>query len=40
MIDTGKNFWTENALIVKLLRRIIYSGVEGRDKFLLNGFPD
>ena len=40
IIDSGKNFWTENALIVKLLRRIIYSGVEGRDNFLLNGFPD
>ena len=40
IIDSGKNFWTENALIVKLVRRIIYSGVEGRDKFLLNGFPD
>ena len=40
IIDSGKNFWTENSLIVKLLRRIIYSGVEGRDKFLLNGFPD
>ena len=40
MIDSGKNFWADHALIVKLLRRIIYSGVEGREKFLLNGFPD
>ena len=40
MIDSGKNFWADHVLIVKLLRRIIYSGVEGREKFLLNGFPD
>jgi hypothetical protein len=40
MIDSGKNFWADHVLIVKLLRRIIYSGVDGREKFLLNGFPD
>jgi len=40
MIDSGKTFWADQALIVKLLRRVIYSGVEGREKFLLNGFPD
>ncbi len=40
LVDAGKNFWFEHALIVKLLRKIIYSGVEGRDKFLLNGYPN
>jgi len=40
MIDSGKNYWVDHVLIVKLLRRIIYSGVDGREKFLLNGFPD
>jgi adenylate kinase family enzyme len=39
-VDSGKNIWADCSLIVKLLRRVIYSGVEGRDKFLLNGFPD
>lgn len=26
-------------LIVKMLRKIIYSGIEGRDKFILSDFP-
>ena len=27
-------------MIIQILRRVIYSGIEGRDKFLLNGFPE
>jgi adenylate kinase family enzyme len=27
-------------LIVKMLKRNIYSGIEGRDKFILTDFPD
>lgn len=27
-------------LIVKMLRNIIYSGIEGRDKFILSNFPE
>ena len=26
--------------IVKMLKKIIYSGIEGRDKFILSDFPD
>jgi len=27
-------------LIVEMLKKIIYSGIEGRDKFILSDFPD
>ena len=27
-------------LIVKMLKKIIYSGIEGRDKFILKDFPE
>lgn len=29
-----------DSLIVKMLKKIIYSGIEGRDKFILSEFPD
>ena len=29
-----------DGLIVKMLKKIIYSGIEGRDKFILCDFPD
>lgn len=37
MVSTGKNIPVE--MIVRMLKRIIYSG-DGRNKFILSGFPD
>lgn len=39
-INNGRNVWSEPQHIVTLLKRIIYSGVDEHDKFLLIGFPD
>ena len=40
-IAAGKDVKTEmDCLIVKMLKKIIYSGIEGRDKFILSEFPD
>jgi hypothetical protein len=39
-LNEGKNVWSEPAHIVNILKRIIYSGIENNDKFLLIGFPD
>ena len=38
MVSTGKIITAE--MIVKMLRRIIYSGLEHRNKFILTSFPD
>lgn len=38
-IDAGGNPFDNTTLVVEILKRIIYSGVDGRDKFLLQGFP-
>lgn len=40
LLTKGRNVWSEPEEIVKILKKIIYSGVEGNDKFLLIGFPD
>lgn len=32
--------WADPGLIVAILKRIIYSGQDVNDKFLLVGFPD
>lgn len=40
ILNEGKNIWSEPTFIVKILRQIIYSGVESSEKFLLIGFPD
>lgn len=40
LLTKGRNVWSEPLEIVKILKKIIYSGVEGNDKFLLIGFPD
>ncbi len=40
LLTKGRNVWSEPMEIVKILKKIIYSGVEGNDKFLLIGFPD
>jgi hypothetical protein len=40
LLTKGCNVWFEPEEIVKLLKKIIFSGVEGNDKFLLIGFPD
>lgn len=40
LLNDGKNVWSEPAHIVTILKRIIYSGIDGMDKFLLIGFPD
>lgn len=38
LVSAGKAI--SNELIVKMLRKIIYSGIEGRNKFILTDFPD
>ena len=38
LVSAGKPI--QNDLIVKMLRKIIYAGIEGRDKFILTDFPD
>lgn len=38
-IDAGGNPFDNTNLVVEVLKRIIYSGVDGRDRFLLQGFP-
>ena len=38
LVSAGKPI--QNSLIVRMLRKIIYSGIEGRDKFILTDFPD
>jgi adenylate kinase family enzyme len=40
LLNAGKNIWSEPSLIVSSLKKIIYSGVDTHDKFLLVGFPD
>lgn len=40
LLNAGKNIWSEPSLIVSSLKKIIYSGVDSHDKFLLIGFPD
>lgn len=40
LLNSGKNVWSEPAQIVAILKKIIYSGVDHHDKFLLIGFPD
>lgn len=40
-ISAGKDYHRDlDHLIVKMLKRIIYSGIEGREKFILTDFPD
>ena len=40
-ISAGKDYQRDlDDLIVEMLKRIIYSGIEGRDKFILTDFPD
>ena len=40
-ISAGKDYQRDlDNLIVKMLKKIIYSGIEGRDKFILTDFPD
>lgn len=39
-MNDGKNVWSEPQHIVAILKRIIYSGLDCQDKFLLVGFPD
>jgi len=38
LVSAGKQI--SNDLIVKMLRKIIYSGIEERNKFILTDFPD
>lgn len=40
LLNDGKNVWSEPAHIVTILKRIIFSGIDCNDKFLLIGFPD
>lgn len=40
LLNEGKNVWSEPKLIVNILKKIIYSGNESTEKFLLIGFPD
>lgn len=40
-ISAGKDYTRDlDHLIVKMLKKIIYSGIEGRDKFILSEFPE
>lgn len=40
-ISAGKDYQRDlDHLIVRMLKRNIYSGIEGRDKFILTDFPD
>ncbi len=40
-ISAGKDYQRDlDHLIVKMLKKIIYSGIEGREKFILTDFPD
>lgn len=40
LLNDGKNVWSEPKHIVDILKKIIYSGLDNQDKFLLVGFPD
>jgi len=40
LLNDGKNVWADPSLIVAILKKIIYSGQDFQDKFLLVGFPD
>jgi len=35
----GGDCFSDEHLVVEVLKRIIYSGIEGHNKFLLEGFP-
>ena len=40
-ISAGKDYQRDlDNLIVRMLKKIIYSGIDGRDKFILTDFPD
>jgi adenylate kinase family enzyme len=40
-ISAGKDYQRDlDHLVVRMLKKIIYSGIEGRDKFILSDFPD
>ena len=38
-LDSGLGLYDNRGLVVEVLKRIIYSGIDGRDKFLMQGFP-
>ena len=39
-LDKGKEIDHQSTLVVDILKRIIYSGIDSHNKFLLIGFPD
>jgi hypothetical protein len=40
LLNDGQNVWSAPEHIVDILKKIIYSGIDGHDQFLLVGFPD